>query len=161
MKHSLTRPFDAYFPEIEIGEVDPSLIGYVAINVSLFDHWLTEEEADASKSLCYGTAVIAGAMDEYLVGERKFLDFYNSLAVGGVICNRPAPLRLMNANDPKFCEIVVASLREKKSMDVYFSSANVRIIGRYDRTDLALLERATDLATFAAKVRGAGLFILT
>ncbi len=161
MKHSLTRPLDAYFPEVEIGEVDPSSNGYVAVNVSLFDHWLTDDEADTSKTLCYGVAVDAGALDEYLEGERKFLDFYESLAVDGVICNRPAPLRLMNANDPEFREIVVASLREKKSMDVYFLSASVRIIGRYDRTDLALLERVTDLPAFGAKVRGAGLSILT
>lgn len=161
MKHSLTRPLAAYFPAIEIGETDISSIGYACVSVSLFDHWLTDEEAGASKTICYRAAVEADAVDEYLEGERKFLNFYESLAAEGVICNRPAPLRLLAANDPKFRELLVASLREQKLMDVYFLSANVRIIGRYDRTDLVLLESLTDLPTFGAVVRSAGLSILT
>ncbi len=160
MGDNLQQQLEAYFPEIDAGEDDFSLSKYRSVYISIFDHWLTEIEADNCNVLCYRIALDSNRLDEYKEGERKFLNFYQSLSMSGVVCNRPRPIRMIDKIDSTFEEALISSLREEKSMDVYFLSCRARIIGRYDRTDLALLGNDTDLVEFENKIREAGLFVL-
>ena len=72
--------FDGYFPDVDFSQIDMSLTGYVYGRASLFDHWLSEEEAEASRVMFYSQALDEGLLEEYLVGERRFLALYLSLS---------------------------------------------------------------------------------
>lgn len=49
------------------------------ISISIFDHWLSEVEADQSNIICYDISLKNNSLDEYLNGEEKFLNFYYQL----------------------------------------------------------------------------------
>jgi hypothetical protein len=83
MRKNLPGSLDAYFPEIDIGEKELASRGHLSASVSLYNHWLTEDEAGASKTICYRAAVEANAVSEYEEGEKRFLSLYQSLAEGG------------------------------------------------------------------------------
>jgi hypothetical protein len=152
--------FDGYFPDVDFSQIDMSLTGYVYGRASLFDHWLSEEEAEASRVMFYSQALGEGLLEEYLVGERRFLALYLSLSKLGVVCKYPGPLRRIEFGDSALESVIVNSLREKRSMDIYFIGARVRIVGGHDRTDLLICENAGDLEAISLKVKEAGLFIL-
>lgn len=44
----------------------------MVIYISIFDHWLSEVEADQSNIMCYNIALKNNSLDEYLDGEEKF-----------------------------------------------------------------------------------------
>ncbi|MDZ5649311.1 hypothetical protein [Nitrospirillum sp. BR 11828] len=148
-----------HFPLLDLGDGDLAVPGHLFCHVSIFDHWLDEQEAD-HPLMCYSTALAAGALDEYMLGEQKFLKFYSLLSKGGVICNRPGPLRIFEAMTPELEHIFVDSLREKRFMDVYFKGTGVRVIGRYDRTDLVIADSQEELRSFQLKSHDFGLFEL-
>jgi hypothetical protein len=152
--------YESYFPEIDFGSADLALTAYVYARVSIFDHWLTEQEADVNKILCYSLAVKEGATAEYFDGEMKFLKLYRSLSSSYVICKHPGPLRRLDLGDPELEHVIVNSLRENRFMDVYFIAERIRVVGCYDRTDLVLFENEGDLDAFHVKVKEAGLFLL-
>jgi hypothetical protein len=62
--------------------------------------------------------------------------------------------------DPGLSEVLVGSLREQSLMDAHFSSARVRVIGGYDRTDQFVVEDMRFIDSVIQRVRDAGLFIL-
>ncbi|XRY84193.1 hypothetical protein ACPF64_00025, partial (plasmid) [Acinetobacter sp. KB005] len=49
------------------------------ISISIFDHWLSEVEADQSNIICYDISLKNNSLDKYLNGEEKFLNFYYQL----------------------------------------------------------------------------------
>ncbi|EJC78289.1 hypothetical protein Rleg10DRAFT_7022 [Rhizobium leguminosarum bv. trifolii WSM2012] len=151
---------ETHFREIDFGEDELSAKGLTLLNVSIFSHWLSEEEASESALMSYALACSAGKLDDYLKGEKKFLDLYQSLSGQGVICNRPGPLRQFDIVDEELTQIFIDSLREHRSMDVFFVSCKARFVGRYDRTDLIILEDAGSLGDLQEEVGRSGLFIL-
>jgi hypothetical protein len=156
----VAQDFSEYFPELDLGEDDLASRGFSFCHISVFDHWLSEQEAADNPLMSYSIALDAGALEEYLQGEKKFLNFYSSLSTFGVVCNRPGPLRMFEASSPELEQIFVNSLREKRSMDVYFVGAGVRVIGRYDRTDLAISDSQEQLDSFLTKAHEFELFEL-
>lgn len=147
-----------HFPDLsDVFEgAQPSLV----LNISVFDHWLTTDEADTSDVLSFDISRARNATDRYLLGEQKFLRLYSLLSSGGVICNRPRPLRKFDGLDEELRSIVVESLREQSFMDLYFVAYNTRVVGRYDRTDIAIANPATDLEGLRDAVIKCGLHIL-
>ncbi|UGQ48732.1 hypothetical protein [Massilia endophytica] len=160
MKTALAKEFAKHFPDIDLGEDDLDALGISYFHVSTFDHWLSEPEADDCQYLNYSITLDAGALEQYFVGEQRFLDFYSTLAVDGVICNRSGPLRVFETATSELREIFVNSLREKRLMDVYFCGAGVRIFGRYDRTDLVIADGPQQLEALRTKVANFGLSVL-
>lgn len=152
--------FSEHFPELDLGEDDLASLGFSFCHISVFDRWLSEQEAAENPLMSYSIAQDAGALEGYLQGEQKFLSFYSSLSKYGVVCNRPRPLRMFEALTSELEQIFVSSLREKRSMDVYFKGAGVRVIGRYDRTDLVIADSQVQLNSFLPKAREFGLFEL-
>jgi hypothetical protein len=148
------------FPEIDYSEIDLSLSGYIYARISIFDHWLSDKEAEVNKVMFYSLAVAEGMLDEYIEGEKKFLKLYRSLSESGVICKYPGPLRWLDAGNPELENVMVNSLRENGFMDAYFIAARARIVGGHDRTDLLILENEVDLEAVHIKVKAAGLFLL-
>jgi len=156
----IAKDLTEHFPELDLGEDDLASLGFSFSHISVFDHWLSEQEAADNPLMSYSIALDTGALEGYLQGEQKFLSFYMFLSTDGVVCNRPGPLRMIEALTPELEQIFVNSLREKRSMDVYFKGAGVRIIGRYDRTDLVIADSKEQLGSFLPQAHEFGLFEL-
>lgn len=158
-----TKPQDVeaeHFRPVDLGD-DATVLGqYVVKNVSVFDHWLDESEAAESGIMSYKLSVDSGQIEAYLAGEKRLLDFYKELAREGVIVDRPGPRRSLQSHDPEFEGVVRASLREDRFMDAYFLRCKVRIIGHYDRTDLALFEGEASVDDFIRLATNHGLHLL-
>ncbi|MGO6749837.1 hypothetical protein ACC755_17840 [Rhizobium ruizarguesonis] len=152
--------YQIHFPDLDLGEDDLNDGRFTYLNVSIFDHWLTEGEAGDSRIMSYSIARSSGKIDEYMDGEKKFLELYRSLSKRGVICNRPEPLRRLDIADEELNQIFLNSLREQRSMDVFFVSCKARALGRYDRTGLFIIEDAACLSALKEEIARAGLFIL-
>ncbi|OBZ96469.1 hypothetical protein ADU59_07060 [Pararhizobium polonicum] len=135
-------------------------MGIAYAYISVFDHWLSEEEAGASPLMTYSLALQKGRLDDYLAGERKFLELYRMLGRHGTICNRPRPVRKFETVDVRLEKVMVDSLREKRLMDIYFSDFGVRVLGGYDRTDLLIAETLQKLELLLSQVNQFGLFVL-
>ncbi|MEZ2126796.1 MULTISPECIES: hypothetical protein [unclassified Sinorhizobium] len=137
-KVNLAKMYAYVFTQIEtIDDVGKAKTPY--LNVSVFDHWLNEKEADDCDILAYKIAVNRGRENAYLSGEQQFLQLYRKLGEGGIVINVPGPLREIYNNCSEVDEIFKNSLREKKLMDVFFPIYSVRVLGGYDRTDLFVL----------------------
>ncbi len=156
----IDRSLDAYFPELDLGECDLAAMGLAYANISVFDRWLSEGEAESNPLMSYSIAMDAGKLDDYLAGEHKFLSLYRVLGQRGVICNRPGPLRKFDRIDAQLEQILKGSLREKRFADVHFVDFGVRVIGGYDRTDLIVAESSELLDLLSPEVAKCGLFML-
>lgn len=154
------KNFKIHFPDVEFDKPNLGLTQNLCVHISLFDHWLSEVEADQCQIFSYGSALKSDVLVEYFEGESKFQILYESMSQEGVICNQSDTLQLLNFCDEKLKKIVTEILREKKLMDVYFVSDQVRVLGGYDRTDLIILDSNVDFVEFELKVNNAGLFIL-
>ena len=132
---NLAEMYSHVFEEFEtIADIDQNRTPYM--NVSVFDHWLNEKEADDCEILAYSIAIKRGRESDYLSGEQRFLQLYRELGEGGIIVNVPSPLREYDQNGRETDEIIRNSLREIKLMDVFFKKYSVRVLGGYDRTDI-------------------------
>lgn len=152
--------FEDYFPDLDFETPSLNAMGVAWANVSVFDHWLSEDEADSSFLLTYDVSLKTGHFGDYLAGEEKFLRLYRPLMLSGMICNYPPPLRALQRGDIVIEEIVRNSLREKRIMDAYFPSHGIRILGGYDRTDLVVADSAEQLSAVTLEAERLGLFIL-
>lgn len=155
-----SKGLEKYFRELDLGEDDLASLGLHICHISVFDHWLSEEEASKNPLMSYSIAIDAGASEEYFHGEQKFLKLYASLSAAGVLCNRPGPLQVFETFNFELERIFINSLREKRSMDVYFKEACVRVIGRYDRTDLVIADSQMHLDALRLRAKKFGLFQL-
>lgn len=135
---------------------------FKVVCISIFDHWLDESEADECKVLCYSIAKSSDALDEYLEGESKFINFYKSLS-DQVYCFYKDSWQLFNTNSEEFEKIVISSLREERLnfFDIYYPNYSVRFKGGYDRTDVVLIEDMKTLQELNKIVERNGLFLLS
>lgn len=150
-------PLIRHFPEIDLIEGDLSAVAHC--NVSIFDHWLTADECDAAV-MRFDDDLDGAKQVEYLGGENRFLRFYRHLAERGAVSNRDGSVVGFESMSSDLEAIIVASLREERLMDVYFCGLGVRVLGRYDRTDMVILDSADSLPALIEAVAGAGLFVL-
>lgn len=147
------KGIDYFFPDFTSGKVRLSGLGYFPVYVSVFDHWLSHEECEASDILFYGHAVKERALDDYMTGENNFVAFYQRLARSGAYVHEEiidgADFALLresywetDCDDADFIGLLRDRLREKRRLDtccIYFPEFAVRYLGGYDRTDLLLL----------------------
>lgn len=152
---------DRHFSNYEHGEDDLIEKNIDHFYVSVFDHWLTENEAEISNIINYNSSIERNKIEEYLNGERRFVDLYRSLSVEGVVCNVPIPLRKIDGSDTALASIIIDSLREKKRFDVYFVAFELRVIGGFDRTDLFLPRNRNRIGEIKKLVKENFLFCLS
>lgn len=152
--------YAAMFSNFEVGEDDPIEKGIPTLHVSIFDHWLSEEEAESNEIINYETAVSHNKVDEYLKGEEKFSNLYALLSKEGVICNIPPPYRFIDGSDVSMTRIIVDSLREKRRFDMYFMKYDVRVIGGFDRTDFFVVNDRSKINKIKESIASCGLYIL-
>ena len=124
------------------------------IYISIFDHWLSEVEADQCNILCYNSALKNNSLDEYLNGEEKFLNFYSQLFDEYSFKNNK------KIDSDEYQTIVIQSLREQRLMDIYVQNRKIRLQGGYDRTDQLFLANASLLPDIIKKLEMSKLHVL-
>lgn len=154
------KEFLEKFPDLELQRESLNKLGFSYGYISVFDHWLSEEEAEKCDFMNFLIASRRGAIKEYIVGETKFMEFYMSLADQGGLLNRPRPQSKFELFDEEIKKKILDSLREVRFIDVYFVKFNVRIIGGYDRTDLVIFDQKSDVGNFLGEVDRFKLFFL-
>lgn len=154
------KEFLEKFPDLELQRESLNKLGCSYGYISVFDHWLSEEEAEKCDFMSFFIANRRGAIKEYTDGEMKFMEFYRSLADEGGLLNRPRPQSKFESFDEQIREKVLDSLRETKFIDAYFMKFNVRIIGGFDRTDLVIFDSNSDVGGFLGDVNRFKLFFL-
>ncbi|WP_079210984.1 hypothetical protein [Brucella pituitosa] len=128
-------------------------------NVSVFDHWLSVNEAESSSILNYEKANSSGNINQYYEGEKKFIKLYSELAEAGVVCHVPPPYRFIECTT-ELKSILTDSLREMRRFDLYFPAYEVRVRGGFDRTDLFLVQNSAYVTKLISLVSKQGLCIL-
>lgn len=113
--------------------------------ISIFDHWLTDDEANNCNILNYETSVQAEANLDYLLGENKFIHFYRSLS-DTVVCKIGDAFKTLKTDSDEFKIILINSLREDnlKFFDMFYPKIKVRFKGGFDRTDQFFIIDETD-----------------
>lgn len=113
--------------------------GDLRLQVSIFDHFLNEEEAD-NPLIFYRLAREKGVEAEYRDGENKWLDFYHHLSRDGATIGGTDGIRLRHLSPAsgRLYRIIIDSLRERRLMNIVFRAEPVRVLGGHDRTDLLL-----------------------
>jgi hypothetical protein len=138
--------------------------GYTRRAISVFDHVLTEAEADACELFTYNQAIAHGLKRTYLEQESRFIAFYKDLFAEGVIrttlVGRQAIGTVLHLRwDRKLKAAVVRSLRERRLMDAYAPSFKLRVLGGYDRTDQILFEAGAPQDPVEELATAHGLFL--
>lgn len=124
------------------------------IYISIFDHWLSEVEADECNILCYNIALNNNSLDEYLNGEEKFLNFYSQLFDEYSFKDNK------KIDSDEYQTIVIQSLREQRLMDIYVQNRKIRLQGGYDRTDQLFLANASLIPDIIKKLEMSKLHVL-
>lgn len=124
------------------------------ISISIFDHWLSEVEADQSNIICYDISLKNNSLDEYLNGEEKFLNFYYQLFDEYSFKDNK------KIDFDEYKATVIQSLREHRLMDIYFQNGRIRLQGGFDRTDQLFLANTSLIPDIMKKLEISKLHVL-
>lgn len=124
------------------------------ISISIFDHWLSEVEADQSNIICYDISLKNNSLDEYLNGEEKFLNFYYQLFDEYSFKDNK------KIDFDEYKATVIQSLREQRLMDIYIQNGRIRLQGGFDRTDQLFLANRSLIPDIIKKLEISKLHVL-
>lgn len=124
------------------------------ISISIFDHWLSEVEADQSNIICYDISLKNNSLDEYLNGEEKFLNFYYQLFDEYSFKDNK------KIDFDEYKATVIQSLREQRLMDIYVQNGRIRLQGGFDRTDQLFLANTSFIHDIMKKLEISKLNVL-
>lgn len=124
------------------------------ISISIFDHWLSEVEADQSNIICYDISLKNNSLDEYLNGEEKFLNFYYQLFDEYSFKDNK------KIDFDEYKATVIQSLREQQLMDIYVQNRKIRLQGGFDRTDQLFLANRSLIPDIMKKLEISKLHVL-
>ena len=124
------------------------------ISISIFDHWLSEVEADQSNIICYDISLKNNSLDEYLNGEEKFLNFYYQ------IFDEYSFKDNKKIDFDEYKATVIQSLREQRLMDIYIQNGRIRLQGGFDSTDQLFLANISLIPDILEKIEISKLHVL-
>jgi hypothetical protein len=124
------------------------------ISISIFDHWLSEVEADQSNIICYDISLKNNSLDEYLNGEEKFLNFYYQLFDEYSFKDNK------KIDFDEYKTTIIQSLREQQLMDIYVKNRKIRLQGGFDRTDQLFLANRSLIPDIMKKLEISKLHVL-
>ncbi|PTV43667.1 hypothetical protein DBL02_18965 [Acinetobacter oleivorans] len=124
------------------------------ISISIFDHWLSEVEADQSNIICYDISLKNNSLDEYLNGEEKFLNFYSQLFDEYSFKDNK------KIDFYEYKATIIQSLREQQLMDIYVQNGIIRLRGGFDRTDQLFLANVSLIPDILEKLEISKLHVL-
>lgn len=112
--------------------------------ISIFTHWLDEKEADECSILCYSIAKDCNVLENYLKGEQRFLNFYQSLdRLAHIACDNN--IVILNTKENDFIKILKNGLREIKPFKIKFPNLDIIIESGYDRTDRVIVGKNANI----------------
>jgi hypothetical protein len=161
----MTSPLQ-HFPDLGgWSDEEVRAAGYERRCVSVFDHWLSPEEAAACELFTFEDAASAGVQYVYEEQQARFVRFYQELFGGGVFRRTGPRWRQIGVVfhsqwDRRLKKAVQSSLRDRKHMDAYVPQFSLRVAGNWDRTDVLLFRETGQLAAVSAIAARHGLFIL-
>lgn len=126
--------------------------------VSIFDHWLSEQEADECSVLCYKIASDCNDLTAYLKTEQYFLNFYQGL--DSVVHVMDDGVRVLDTQDIEFVDILKNGLREIRFFELYFPTLGIVAQSGYDRTDKLIIDEKVDLSLIKEKISLHNLYVL-
>lgn len=129
--------------------------------ISVFDHWLTHEEADNCQVLCYSIAKKNQQIDNYLQGENHFLNFYSNLSDEVVSFHNPNGICHLMTQSPRFQQTLIRSLREIRMNCWFYPKIGILIVGGFDRTDMLILSERTNKELLEKILKTNQLYILS
>lgn len=127
--------------------------------VSIFDHWLSECEADDCKVLSYSIALSHQKVSDYLIGEKNFISLYQSID-HKVIILYDNYQKEMSVFCDEFLNILEHGLRERKTYRFIFEQYQIMIESGYDRTDKMFTTKETNIDLIKKIVDDNHLFII-
>lgn len=130
-------------------------------DISIFDHWLTNEEADNCDVLCYGIAIKRDKLTDYLVGENNFIQFYTEISNEVQSFHNSHGVCHLSTQSPRFQRILRESLREFRMPYWFYPKIGVLVISGFDRTDTLLISDRTDIEALQKMLKTNNLHILS
>ncbi|NUF32114.1 hypothetical protein HUN28_18190 [Acinetobacter oleivorans] len=124
------------------------------IYISIFDHWLSEVDADQSNIICYDISLKNNSLDEYLSGEEKFLNFYYKLFDEYSFKDNK------KIDFDEYKATIIQSLREQRLMDIYVQNRRIRLQGGFDRADQLFLANTSLIPDIMKKLEISKLHVL-
>ena len=124
------------------------------ICISIFDHWLSEVEAEQCNTMCYNISLKNNSLNKYLKGEEKFLNFYLQLFDENCFNDNK------KINFDEYKSAIINSLREQRLMDIYVKNGKVRLQGGFDRTDQIFVANASLIPDIIKKLEMSKLHVL-
>lgn len=156
-----------HFPRLEdwTEEVLQNL-GYRRFSVSIFDHWLTEEEWDSNPFVSLERARANGFEPAFHEQNRRFRAFYRSIFGQGVFRVTGSKLRPQVAWhacwDRRLKKAVAAMVEDRTwGAEFYAPGLHIRILSADARTDIMLLERNADEDAIRNLVTSQGLHLIS
>lgn len=128
--------------------------------ISIFDHWLSEFEADHCAILSYSIALNHNKLKDYLVGEAQFISFYQSIDHKVIVFYDNKNKKEMSVFCDEFISILRDGLRERKFYRFMFEKYQIIIESGYDRTDRILVTKETDMDFIQKQADNHHLFII-
>lgn len=134
---------------------------YISLTISVFDHWLSEEEADQSGLTTYKKAKAQNILELYMIGEKKFIKLYSSIS-SKAICNYGSDSEIvMCCKSSKFISYLENGLRENifPMHTIRYIDIDAIVIGGFDRTD-EIIVKDIDTEKIESLIVDSGLYIL-
>lgn len=127
--------------------------------LSIFDHWLTIEEAENCKIFEHFIAKKYGYLDEYLTGEQKFIQFYKSLDTNVKVLKKPK-MPVISTDSKNFNRLLNKHLLHGKNFDLFFPNQQILAEIGFDRTDVIFTKDKESLNHVHTLSEKCGLFII-
>lgn len=168
---SLKKDFNAMLLNVSCAEMaysyTPDRYGYQNELLTIFDHWLTEKEAD-QLSLSYPVIMSKNQKNikDYLFQEEKFLSFCAKLYNTGDVYYCRDDHEGSNefhtfSSKKEFLEILKNNLREIKFSFFFLKEFNILMLGNFDLSMHVFYNKNTSREKFKHYVFDSGLFLLT
>lgn len=135
--------------------------------VSVFDHWLTEEEYINTVTNYSEKFTDKNVAKQYTNYEKLFLNFYsylynNTALYGRLYCNRSRGCFITFDTEQEYLSYVLLSIREQLFLEIVLPEYKVVIDGNYDLTHILLTKKdyPEGLEVISKIIKDQGLFIL-
>lgn len=172
----MNNMYNTNFPILEYDELFPDEddVDYISqkqkinevydmFSISVFDHWLSQEEYKKYPVMCYSD--IKKKPEEYGFiyrnYENKFIKFYTLLFDNCVICDQNMNNVYQTISHDTYLKLVKESIKEIKFHTFLVDSLGIMVHGNYDLTHIVHANKKSyNKEKFEKIVSDSGLFIL-
>ena len=128
---------------------------YYSFAISVFDRWLSEEEADDSLDKYMWKGNYQNSCEEYKISEKKYISFFKELnKLRDIYCfeenidNEQKSCFYKIENTKELEQICLLSIREEKLLKLCMPKLQLTILGSYDMTQIVYYKEISKLSGF-------------